>query len=194
MGTATTKDVNSIRNRVNQLIAMQHKHQETLVYIISVLNVIRYAMQVKRQHINLEMDAVERTHYDVNIFFNINSLYTSLNYQSTVLYIHSIWANFRDSLYYMRQVTMHVMDYIDAATSGIISHNVLPVKDLRKMFIHIKKALPSAMHLLVSSEDTLYFYSYIHTHVLIADKQFLLLIKIPKQIMHSNLKYVKSSI
>ena len=43
--TATTQDVNSIKNRVNQLIAMQHEQQETLVHIISVLNVTRYAMQ-----------------------------------------------------------------------------------------------------------------------------------------------------
>ena len=34
---ATNKDVNSIKNRVNQLIATQHKEQETLVHIISVL-------------------------------------------------------------------------------------------------------------------------------------------------------------
>ena len=48
MGPATTKDVNSMKNRVNQLIAMQHKQQEMLVHIISVLNVMRYAMQVNR--------------------------------------------------------------------------------------------------------------------------------------------------
>ena len=37
------------------------------------------------------------------------------------------------------------------------------------------------MHLLVSSEDTLHFYIYLCTHVLITDKQFLLLINIPIQ-------------
>ena len=61
MGTATTKDVNSIKNRVNQFIALQHEQKETLVHIISVLNVTRYATQVNRQHINLVIDAVERT-------------------------------------------------------------------------------------------------------------------------------------
>ena len=35
-GTATTKDVRSIKNRVRQLIATQHQQQETLVHIISV--------------------------------------------------------------------------------------------------------------------------------------------------------------
>ena len=49
------------------------------------------------------------------------------------------------------------------------------------MLIHIKEALPSTMHLPVSSEDTLHFYRYLHNHVLIADKQFLLLIHVPIQ-------------
>ena len=42
-GTATTKDVNSIK-RVNQLINTQHSQQETLVHVISILNVTRYAI------------------------------------------------------------------------------------------------------------------------------------------------------
>ena len=106
METATTKDVKSIKNRVNQLIAMQHKQQETLVHIISFLNVTRYAMQLNRQHINLVMDAVERTHQDVTTLYNItNSLYTNLNYQQNcqiVFQTHSILANLRDLIYYMR--------------------------------------------------------------------------------------------
>ena len=111
-GTAKTKDVNSIKNRVNQLMAMQHK-QETLVHIISIINVTRYAMQVNRQHINLLMDAVERTHQDVTTFYNISSsLYTSLNYQQIVLHIHSILAKLGDSLYYMR--TNHHVKFSDS--------------------------------------------------------------------------------
>ena len=67
---------------VNQLIVLQYKQQETLVYIISVLNVTRYATQVNRQDINLVMDAVERTHQDINTLYNIISSHcTSLNYQ-----------------------------------------------------------------------------------------------------------------
>ena len=55
-GTATTKDVRSIKNRVNQLIRMQHQQQESLVHIISILNVARYTTQVSRQHINMVME------------------------------------------------------------------------------------------------------------------------------------------
>ena len=81
-GTATTKDVTSIKNRVNQQIAMQHQQHETLVHINSILNVTRYATQVNRQHINLVMDSVEMTHQVVITLYNItSSLLTSLNYQ-----------------------------------------------------------------------------------------------------------------
>ena len=38
-GTATTKDVNAIKSRINQLTSMQQNQQETLVHIISILNV-----------------------------------------------------------------------------------------------------------------------------------------------------------
>ena len=73
------------------------------------------------------------------------------------------------------------MDYIDAATTGILSLHLLPVEDLRKVLLHIEEALPTSMHLPVSSEDTLHFYRYLHTYVLIADEQFLLLIGVPIQ-------------
>ena len=76
---------------------------------------------------------------------------------------------------------MHTMHYIDAATTEILSPHVLPVEDLRKMLLHIEEALPSTMHLPVSSEDTLPFYRYLFTHVLITDKQVLLLINVPIQ-------------
>ena len=137
---------------------MQHQQQETLVHIISILNVTRYATCMNRQHIKPVMDAIERTHQDVTTLYNItSSLYTTLHYQQIVLHICAILANFRDSLYYMRKVTIHVMDYIDAATTGMLSHNALPVEDLWKMLINIEEALPSTMHLPFSSEDKLHF-------------------------------------
>ena len=59
--------------------------------------------------------------------------------------------------------------------------HVLPVEDLRKMLLHIEETLPLTMHLPISSEDTLHFYRYLHTHVLIVDEHFLLLIDVPIQ-------------
>ena len=49
------------------------------------------------------------------------------------------------------------------------------------MLIYIEETLPSMLHLPVSSEDTLHFYKYLCMHVLIANKQFLLLITVPIQ-------------
>ena len=180
MGTATIKDVSSIKKGVNQLIATLHKQQERLVHIISVLNVTRYTTQVNRQHINVVMDTVDRTHQDVTTLYNItSSLYNSLSYQQFILHIYSILANLRDSLYYMREFAMHTMDYIDAATTGILSPHVLPLEDLRKMLLHIEGALTCNHALTISSEDKLHFYRYLCTHVLIADEQFLVLINVP---------------
>ena len=73
------------------------------------------------------------------------------------------------------------MDYIDAAMTGTLSVHILPIMDLGKMLSHIEETLPSTLHLPVSSEDTLYFYRYLCTNVLIANKQFLLLIDVPVQ-------------
>ena len=49
------------------------------------------------------------------------------------------------------------------------------------MLSHIEETLPPTMHLPVSSVDTLHFYQYLHTHVLIANWQFLHLIDVPIQ-------------
>ena len=45
-GSATSKDVNSIKKIVNQLIATQSTQQEVIVHIVSSLNITRYAAQV----------------------------------------------------------------------------------------------------------------------------------------------------
>ena len=37
-----------------------------------------------------------------------------------------------DSLYYMRQIAMHTMDYVDTATTGILSPHVPPVEDFKR--------------------------------------------------------------
>ena len=100
VGTATNKDVSSIKKKVKQLTATQNKQQGTLVHIISVVNVTKYATQVNRQHNNLAMDAVERTHQDITTLYNItSSMYNSLSYQQVILHIHSILANLKEIHY-----------------------------------------------------------------------------------------------
>ena len=73
------------------------------------------------------------------------------------------------------------MEYIDAATSRRLSPHVLPVIDLQRMLQHIADTLPPTLHLPISPENTLHFYRYLCTHVLIENKQFLPSIDIPIQ-------------
>ena len=142
------------------------------MHVISILTITIYAMHVSRQHINMVMEAVQRTLNNVTTLFNItSSIYTCINYQQILLHVHSILANLRDCLYYMRQIAMHAMDYIDVATAGILSPHILTVEDLREMLMHIKAELLSTLHLPVSSDDTLHLYIYLCTHVLVAEEQ-----------------------
>ena len=181
-GTATMKDVNSIKTRVNQLIMTQSSQQDTLVHIISIINVTRYAVQVNRHSINILMNKVDKTSHDINNLYNLTtSLAVSISFHQLILHIRSVFANLCDSLSYIRMVSTHTMDYINAATSGTLSPHILPVMDLQKMLMHIEETQPSTLNLPVSSDDTLYIYRYLHTHVLIGNKQFLMLIDVPIQ-------------
>ena len=73
------------------------------------------------------------------------------------------------------------MEYINAATSGTLSPHVLAVIDLQRMLQHIADTPPPILHLPISPEDTLHFCRYMLTHILIENKQFLLLNDIPIQ-------------
>ena len=85
-GTATTKDINSIKTWINQLITTQSLQQETLVHVISVLNITRYAAQVNRHSINILMDVAKATSHDINNLYNLTmSLATSLNFHQLIL-------------------------------------------------------------------------------------------------------------
>ena len=165
-GTATTKDISSIKTRINQLIATQTSQCNTLVHIVSILNVTRYATQVNRHSINNLIDAIHTTIQDINNLYNLTtSLAATINFNQMILHIRSVFANLRDSLHYLYTVSTHTMDYINATTSGILSPHVLPVVDLQKMLQHIADTLPSTLHLPISPEDTLHFYRYLHTRL-----------------------------
>ena len=138
------------------------------------------------------MDKVDETSHDVNNLYNFSiSLATSPQLSSLVLYIRSVLANLWNSLYYIRMVSTHTMDYIDAAMTGALSPHILPILYIKKMLSQIEETLPSTLHLPVSSEDTLQFYQYLCMHVLITNKQFLLLIDVPIQDQSQQLSIYK---
>ena len=65
-GMATTKDTWEIMQCVNQLIQEQTKQQDTLVHVIFILNITRYAVQVNIQKCNEMIDALQRSNEDLN--------------------------------------------------------------------------------------------------------------------------------
>ena len=139
-GTATTKDINNIEKRVNQLIATQSMQQEGMVHIVYILNITRYAVQVNRQHINIILDTVDNMVHDINNLYNITtSLHNSLSYHQLVLHLTSVIANLWDSLSYIRAVSMHTMDYIDVATTGTLSPHILPIQILSRFYHTLKR-------------------------------------------------------
>ena len=101
-GTATTKDIHSIKTWINQLIATQTSQHNTLVHIVSILNITRYATQVNRHSINTLIDPIHTTSQDINNLYNLTtSLATSINFNQMILHIRSVFANLRDSLHYL---------------------------------------------------------------------------------------------
>ena len=99
-GTATTKDVNSITKK------SESTHCSTIhTRSYSIINII--------------MDKVDNMVHDVNNLYNTTtSLSTSLSYYQLVLHIRSVLVNLWDSLSYIISVSMNIIDYIDAATTG----------------------------------------------------------------------------
>ena len=138
--------------------------------------------QVNRHSINNLIDVIHTATQDINNLYNITtSLASSISFNQMILHIRSVFANLQDSMQYLCTLSTHTMDYINTATSGILLPHILPVADLWKMLQHIADTLPPTLHLPISPVDTLHFYRYLCTHVLIENKQFLLLIDIPIQ-------------
>ena len=138
-----------------------------------ILNITTYATQVNRQKINEVMDALQKANQDMNILLNATDVLTQhLRYHHIYTYAHTIFGYLRDCLTYMKKVTTHIIDYVDATTPNILSPDTLPVKELKGMLRHIEPQLPSIMHLSILSDNTLHFYRYLKTHVLVAEEQF----------------------
>ena len=57
------------------------------------------------------------------------------------IYMCTILAYLRHSLIYVRQVAIHMIDYVDAAATNVLSPDILPVEDLRNILKHIESEL-----------------------------------------------------
>ena len=85
------------------------------------------------------MDALQRSNEDLDRLLNITGVLTQcIRYQQMYIYMCTILAYLRDPLTYVRQVAIHMMDYVDAATTNALSPDILPVEDLRNILRHIE--------------------------------------------------------
>ena len=146
--------------------------QETLVHIISILNVMSYAAQVNRHSINTLMDKVDETVHDVNNL-QFDHLTSDQSQFSPVNTSHQVSLSKPSGFPIIHQNNFYAHYGLHRCSYNwdTLPH-VLPITDLQNMLSHIEETLPPTLHLPVSSEDTLNFYRYLCTHLLITSKQF----------------------
>ena len=97
-GTAIMREIQEIKQHANQLIQAQTKQLKTLVYVISILNITRYAAQVNRWKLNEIIDALQRSNADLNKLFNITEVLTQcIRYQQMYIYMCTILAYLIDT-------------------------------------------------------------------------------------------------
>ena len=93
IGTVTTRPTWDIKQCVNQLIQAQTKQQETLVRVVSVLSVTRYAADVNTQKLNEIINALQGSNEDLNRLFKIKEVLTQcIRYQLMYIYMCTILA------------------------------------------------------------------------------------------------------
>ena len=86
------------------------------------------------------MDKVDETAHDVNNLYTLTtSLATSLSYHQLILHIRSVLASPQDSLSYIRAVSMHTIDHVDAAMTHTLLPHILPIMNIKKMLTHIEE-------------------------------------------------------
>ena len=81
----------------------QSKQQDTLVPVIAILNITRYAAQVNRQKLNKVMDALQRSNEDLYRLFSITEVLNQQMYN----YMCTILAYLRDSHLYEASCHTH---------------------------------------------------------------------------------------
>ena len=181
-GTATTKDTKAIKRRINDIIERQNMQQSTLVHIVSIINVTRYETKVNRQRINDITDSLFQLDQGVSYLTNFTiNLYSRIEMNRILLHYRNVLSTLRDCLNYLKESANHVTAYINTATTGLLTPEVLPLPQLQEILQQIEDKIPSNMGLPISSSDTLHAYRYIRTHMLAAASEFILLIDIPIQ-------------
>ena len=116
------------------------------------------------------MDTLQKANQDINILLNGTDVLTQhLRSHQVQTYTCTVFAYLRDCLTYINQVATHTMDYVDTVTTNILSLDIITVEEIKGIIRHIESQFPSLLHLSISSDNTLHFYKYPKTHVLVAE-------------------------
>ena len=126
----------------------------------------------------------QRLHsHDTNNLYNLTmSLAMSISFHQLILHIRSVFANLHDSLNYIQTVSAHTMDYINAATSGnTLSTHPTCHGSTKDVVTYIRYLTTYTAPTCFTRMIPYIFYRYLCTHILLENKQFLLLIDVPIQ-------------
>ena len=148
---------------------MQSSQQETLVHIISILNITRYAAQVNRHSINILMDAAKATSHDINNLYNFaTSLTTSISFHQLILHIRSVFANLHDftQLHLNSFCTYHGL-YRCSHIRNTLSTCHTSHGSTKDAVTHSRYSDHLCYTYLFHQMIPYIFYRYLHTHVLI---------------------------
>ena len=87
-GTATTKDIKHKKKRISSLIETQENQWNTMMHIVSILNLTCYETQVNRQQINIILKELTKYSKDIRALFNMrNQLATQVQVQNIMLHL-----------------------------------------------------------------------------------------------------------
>ena len=116
---------------MNSLIEEQMQQQETLAHVISILTITRYTIKVNRHMPNGVMDALQKANEGMNTLLNVTDyLMQHVRYHQIYMHANTTFADLRDCLTYMRQVTTQIFDHVDATTTNILSPDIFPIEEL----------------------------------------------------------------
>ena len=72
-GTATTKDIKQIKQRINELMTAQEDQRMAMIHIVSILNITRYETNLNRQRINSLISEVTTNTENLLTLYNITN-------------------------------------------------------------------------------------------------------------------------
>ena len=134
---------------------------------------------MNRHSINNLIDAICTTSQDINNLYDLTtSLAASINFNQMVLHIRSVLLTSEIPFTTFAQFPHTPWITLMPPLPAYCHHMFYQLQIYRRCSNTLLTPYPQPLHLPISPEDTLLFYRYLCTHILIENKQFLLLVDI----------------